>query len=150
VALRPEQYLAGRHTARFHVQVEILAVAGPDRTPGDAAVTARVVRVFRGDLAVGDEIRYAEAVIRAEDWEPPNIERVPIGGTIWKEYDAVHRAKYAEAFLNGTPPVLEVALWQSWLIDAPTDAPRMSGYHPPPPRKPSRGFWQALDRWFGP
>jgi hypothetical protein len=145
VALRPERYLEARHTARFHVQVEILAVAGPDQTPGDAAVTARVVRVFRGDLAVGDEIRYAEAVIRPADWEE-NFEQIPIGGTVWKEYDAVHRAKYAEAFLNGTPPDLELALWQSWLIDAPTDAPRMTGYYPPAP--PAGGFWRAVARWF--
>ena len=43
----PWVYQQARDTAAFHVQVKVLHVTGPARTPGECATTGEVVRVFR-------------------------------------------------------------------------------------------------------
>ena len=56
-----------------------------------------------------------------------------VGGTLWTDHDALRRAKYLEVFLNRVDGRYEVALWQSRIMEAPTDTPAIS---PTSPSKP--------------
>jgi hypothetical protein len=118
-------YLVARHEARFHVQVRLDHVADVARTPCFAAVDTTVVRVFRdGDtLKPGDEITFGIAVTRPGD-------EIPASGIVWKAHSTLVEARYAEVFLNGTPPDYEIALSNCTLIEEPTDKAQMRGsYH---------------------
>jgi hypothetical protein len=50
---------------------------------------------------------------------------VPIGGVLWTDADALAEAPFIEAFLLGTPPDLDVALYQARVIDAPSEVPQL-------------------------
>ena len=43
------------------------------------------------------------------------------GGTLWTDYDKLMHAKDLEVFLNENAGRHQVALWQSRIIEAPTD-----------------------------
>lgn len=115
----PGVYEEARETAMFHVQVKILNMTGPARTPGPCVVTGEVVRIFRdkpGTLKPGVTIEFAVDCSKPGD-------PVVIGGTLWTDYDRLRQAKYLEVFLNSTERGYEVALWQSRMIEAPTSQP---------------------------
>ena len=48
---------------------------------------------------------------------------VIVGGTLWTNYDSLLKAQYLEVFLNSRERGYEVALWQSRIIEAPTEQP---------------------------
>jgi hypothetical protein len=90
-------------------------------------VDATVVRVFRGGAIIreGATIRFRIAVTVPGD-------EIPAGGIIWKPYKDVLEGRYLEAFLDGDPPDLAIALSQSEFIAEPTLRPVMRGYFPIP------------------
>ena len=115
----PEVYQKARADAPLHVQVAISDVALPEATPSSCIVSGTVVRIFRdtaGALSVGDTVEFPVPCSRAED-------RVPIGGVLWTNADALAGARFIEAYLTGSAPSLDVALYQSQIITAPSDAP---------------------------
>jgi hypothetical protein len=117
----PAVYQKARADAPFHVQVAISDVAVPEATPSTCLVSGEVVRIFRdtaGALSVGDKIAFPVSCSRAGD-------RVPIGGVLWTNADALAAARFIEAYLIGSEPSFDVALYQSRIIDAPSDAPQL-------------------------
>lgn len=112
-------YQEARDTAMHYVQVKVLSVKAPAKTPGDCSVTGEVVRIFRdksATLKIGTRLEFMVSCARRSD--PPLI-----GGTLWTDYDQLMNAKYLEVFLNKNDGRYEVALWQSRIIEAPTDEP---------------------------
>jgi hypothetical protein len=118
-AMPPWVYQEARDKAMFNVQVKILKVAGPAQTPGPCAVTGEVARVFRDKLGT---LKQGGILDFAVDCSKPG-DPVVVGGTLWTDYDSLRKAKYLEVFLNGTERGYEVALWQSRIIEAPTEQP---------------------------
>ncbi len=119
-AMPPAVYQKARADAPLHVQVAIADVAIPELTPSSCLVTGEVVRVFRdtpGVLSVGDTIDFAVSCSRAGD-------RVPIGGTLWTNADALSAARFIEVYLIDSGSSFEVARDQSRIIEAPSDAPQ--------------------------
>lgn len=117
----PEVYQKARADAPFHVQVAISDVALPEATPSSCLVSGEVVRIFRGTvhaLAVGDKVMFPISCSRAGD-------RVPIGGVLWTNADALAEARFIEAYLTGSKPSFDVALYQSQIIDAPSETPQL-------------------------
>jgi hypothetical protein len=115
----PWVYQQARDTAMFHIQVKVVHVTGPTRTPGECSVTGEVVQIFRstpGTLQQGATLNFT--VSCSKHGEP-----VIIGGTMWTDYDSLMQAKYLEVFLNSAEHGYEVALWQSSIIEAPTEQP---------------------------
>ena len=117
----PWVYQEARDKATFYVQVKVLNVTGPAKTPGECAVTGEVVRIFRdtpGTLKPGATLDFTVSCTKPGD-------PVIIGGTLWTDYDSLMKAKYLEVFLNRTERGYEVALWQSEIIDEPTEQPTL-------------------------
>jgi hypothetical protein len=111
-------YTQKRFEARYHVQVK------HDRdviheTTGIVPVRGRVVTVFRGDnkLRVGDEVRFSAAIYHDPDEVPP-------GGWSWTHIASFNNAEYFELFLNGKPPLCEVADYTILIIGAPSKTPQ--------------------------
>ncbi len=134
------RYEQARRDAEFHVQVQIQNVQDNVQTPGQARVDAKVVRTFRGEpsLKPGDDVRFMVSVLTGNE----NLEHVPIGGTIWTNYQELQAAEYLEVFLDGLPPECAIALWQQAIIKAPTDSPTMTC--PPHLPQPS-GRWTCCN-----
>jgi len=118
-------YSVARHRAQFHLQAQVVSVDTGVRTPGFALVAATVERVFRGGNAIrkGDHVQFKVGVTQPGD-------EIPAGGVIWKSYRGLREAACIEAFLDGTPPELEVALSQCELLSEPTSRPVMRGSYP--------------------
>lgn len=117
--LPPKAYEQAREEATHHLQVKVARVAPPAKTPGECGVTGEVVRIFRdksATLKIGTRLAFMVSCSRRGD--PPLI-----GGTLWTDYDQLRKAKYLEVFLNQNDGRYEVALWQSRIIEAPTDEP---------------------------
>lgn len=117
----PWVYERAREEAMYHVQVRILSVNGPARTPGECAITSEVVRIFRDKSAM---LRQGTRLAFTVSCRKPG-DQVVVGGTLWTDYDSLLRAQYLEVFLNREEQRYEVALWQSRIIDAPTTDPVM-------------------------
>jgi hypothetical protein len=115
----PWVYQEARDKAMFHVQVKVLNVTGPARTPGECLVTGEVVRIFRN---TPDTLRQGAALDFTVSCSKPGDPMI-VGGTLWKDYDSLLKAKYLEVFLNSTEHGYEVALWQSRIITGPTEQP---------------------------
>jgi tetratricopeptide (TPR) repeat protein len=118
-ALPPYVYEQAREQAAYHVQIKVTRVTPPPKTPGECETTGDVARVFRdrsGELRLGTRLAFAVSCSRRS--EPPLV-----GGTLWTDLDTLRAAKYLEVFLNRTDGRYQVALWQSRIIDAPTDKP---------------------------
>lgn len=116
----PAVYEQARDDAPYHVQVAVRSVAVADQTPGACTVSGEVVRIFRdtgGRLAVGEPVTFSVSCTRAGD-------RVPIGGVLWTDAARLSAARFVEAFLLGVPPDLSVALYQSRIIEAPSETPQ--------------------------
>jgi hypothetical protein len=99
--------------------VKVLKVAGPAQTPGPCAVTGEVARVFRDKRGI---LKQGGILDFAVDCSKPG-DPVVVGGTLWTDYESLRKAKYLEVFLNSTERGYEVALWQSRIIEAPTEQP---------------------------
>jgi hypothetical protein len=117
----PWVYEKARNEAMYHVQVRILTVNGPAKTPGECAITGELVRIFRdksGKLKQGTRVAFTVSCRKSAD---PAI----ASGTLWQDYDAMLDAQYIEVFLNSNGRGYEVALWQSSIIEKPSDQPTM-------------------------
>jgi hypothetical protein len=115
----PYVYQQAREQATYHVQLAVTRVTPPAKTPGECSVAGEVVRIFRdksGELRPGTPLAFTVSCKRRGD-------ATVVGGTLWTDRDALLRAKYLEAFLNRVEGRYEVALWQSRIIEAPTDTP---------------------------
>lgn len=114
-------YEQARRDAEFHVQVEIRHVQRNVATPGQARVDANVIRIFRGQhaLKLGDAVRFVVSVLTGNE----SLDNVPIGGTIWTNYNNLPATRFLEVFLDGLPPECAVALWQLSIIDSLSDLP---------------------------
>lgn len=115
----PWVYENARKTALHHVQAKVFSVRSPSKTPGECQVIAAVVRIFRdktGRLARGTKLEFTVSCARVGD---PKL----VGGTLWTDYDSLTKAKYLEVFLNSDETGYRVALWQSRIIDQPTQKP---------------------------
>jgi hypothetical protein len=92
---------------------------GSTKDTGRMSRQRAVMRIFRdtiGKLAEGTPLEFTVSCHRAGD---PTL----IGGTLWADYDRLMKAKYLEVFLNSDETGYNVALWQSHVIDAPTEKP---------------------------
>jgi hypothetical protein len=81
-------------------------------------VRGKIVGIFRDaprKLRVGMPVNLAVSCMQKGD-------RIPMGGTLWKQLDALKRARYIEAFLNAD---MGIALWQSRIVSAPSKQPAM-------------------------
>jgi hypothetical protein len=119
--MAPAVYGQARNDAMFHVQVRVLSVNGPAKTPGDCAITGEIARIFRdkpGKLRQGMRVAFTISCRKPAD-------AVIIGGTLWTDYDNLLNAQYLEVFLNSNERGYEVALWQSQIIEKATEQPLM-------------------------
>jgi hypothetical protein len=112
----PQVYQRARVAAPYHVQVAIERMRAPSATPGVCRIRGKIVGIFRdttAKLRVGMPVNLAVSCIQKGD-------RIPLGGTLWKQVDALKRARYIEAFLNAD---MAIALWQSRIVSAPSKQP---------------------------
>jgi hypothetical protein len=117
--LPPKVYEQARELATYHVQVKVVRVAPPPTTPGECQLTGEVVRVFRdksATLTMWTRLEFMVSCIRRGDTPL-------IGGTLWTDLGELMKARYLEVFLNQVDGKYEVALWQSRILEAPTDRP---------------------------
>lgn len=121
--LPPYVYEQARVNATEHVQVDVLGVARPAPTADNGAgafgkcrVDARVARVFRGRLKVGD------AVVFDVSCMTPRAE-IPVGGTIWTDMETLGRARVLEGFFNRDGARLDVARDQIYIVPATRPTP---------------------------
>jgi hypothetical protein len=115
----PWVYQQAREQATSHVQVKVTRVDSPAMTPGECETTGDVIRIFRdrsGELRLGMTLGFSVSCMRPGD-------RMVVGGTLWTDHDSLKQAKYLEAFLNRMERRYQIALWQSRIIEAPTDSP---------------------------
>ena len=112
--LPPDAYLNGRQSAENHVQIGIQAVSPPQGGMGRCALTGRIVQVFRGSLVRGQEVKFDVSCYR--------YGQLPIGETLWTDYDALAGARYVEAFMTGAPEP-KVVLDQVEIILQPREWP---------------------------
>jgi hypothetical protein len=118
--LAPEYYRRARAEAPYHLQVAISKVVPPASGPSDCLVEGKVVRVFRdatGKHGLDSSIRFPVPCAGPDD-------RVPAGGVIWTDTDALLRAKFIEVYLVDADGGLATALSQSRIIEAPSDTPQ--------------------------
>ena len=112
-------YLYGRQSAEFHVQVEVVSLEHTDYFPAQVQLEGRLVRIFRdrkNRLAIGDIIIFPVDVTEEGAY-------IPTGATLWTYYKNIKSARYLEVFLDGEPPQLEIATWQSAVIPSPSEKP---------------------------
>jgi hypothetical protein len=115
----PWVYQQAREQATYHVQVKVTRVDSPAKTPGECQTTGEVVRIFRdrsGELRLRTTLGFSVSCMRPGD---PMV----VGGTLWTDHDRLKQAKYLDAFLNRVERRFQIALWQSRIIEAPTDSP---------------------------
>jgi len=120
--LAPEYYAQARNQAAYHIQVRVMSVNGPAKTPGECAITSEVVRIFRdmtGTLRQATRLAFTVSCRKADD-------ETMVGGTLWQDYDSLLRAEYLEVFLNKSDGGYAVAMWQSQIIEKPTNQPVMN------------------------
>ena len=128
-ALPPYVYEQARDQATYHLQIKVMGVTPPAKTPGECETSGEVVRIFRDrsrTLRLGTRLAFAVSCSRRGD--PPIV-----GGVLWTDYDALMRARYLEAFLNHENGRYQVALSQSRIIEAPTDKPVIGPASAAPP-----------------
>ena len=112
--LPPDAYLNGRQSAQNHVQIGISTISPPAGGMGRCQLSGRVVQVFRGDLVRGQEVAFEVSCYR--------YGQLPIGETLWTDYDALAEARYVEAFMTGYPEP-KVVLDQVEIILQPREWP---------------------------
>jgi hypothetical protein len=112
--LPPDSYLNARQAAENHVQIGISTITPPPGGMGRCVLGGRVVQVFRGSLARGQEITFDISCYR--------YGQLPIGETLWTDFDALSQARYVEAFMTGGPRP-KVMLDQVEIIVQPREWP---------------------------
>ena len=120
--LAPEFYAKARKEAPYHVQVRILSVNGPLKTPGECAITSEVVRIFRD---VSGRLKQATRLAFTISCRKP-ADELNVGGALWQDYDSLLSAEFLEVFLTKTNGGYAVVMWQSQIIDKPTNQPVMN------------------------
>ena len=120
--MAPEYYAQARNQAAYHVQVRLLSVNGPAKTPGECALTSEIVRIFRD--APGNLKQWMRLAFTVSCRKPGD--QMTVGGTLWQDYDNLLRAEFLEVFLNKTNGTFAVAMWQSQIVDKPTSQPVMN------------------------
>ncbi|HET6322403.1 MAG TPA: hypothetical protein VFF87_10170 [Hyphomicrobium sp.] len=118
--MAPEYYRQARAEAPYHVQVAIKKLTLPDSEIGSCLVAGTVVETFKdegGRLPVGTPVSFGVACYRA------NAE-VPVGGVIWTRLEALEAARFIEVYLVEDGTGFDVALWNSRIVQAPTDEPQ--------------------------
>jgi hypothetical protein len=107
--------------APYHVQVELLHVQqGFRKSYGNVQVIGRVLRIFKGAqlLTAGTELEFDVPVLVDEDeW---------VCGGVMFLYRDLLGARYMEVSLDSIFPACHVASDLREIIDAPTDAPRIT------------------------
>jgi hypothetical protein len=92
--LPPDAYLNGRQSAENHVQIGISSIMPPEGGMGRCVLAGRVVQVFRGAMVRGQEVTFEVSCYR--------YGQLPIGETLWTDYDALVEARYVEAFMTSS------------------------------------------------
>ena len=118
--MAPEYYRKARAEAAYHVQIAITKVEAPRVGPGSCAVEGQVLEIFKdatGKLSKDMTIGFPVACHRAD-------EKVPIGGTVWLDTDALEKADYMEVYLDDSADGFEVPLWNYKLISKLSDTPQ--------------------------
>src|SRR5436309_803048 len=68
-----------------------------------------------------DELRLGTLAFSVSCMRPGD--RIVVVGTLWTDHDRLKQARYLDAFLNRVERRCQIALWQSRIIEAPTDSP---------------------------
>ena len=109
-----------RQRAPFHLQVKVISVTIPSRTPGDCVVQAKALRVFRASVFAirsGSILSFSLACKREK--EPGYI-----GGYPPYSVRELLEAKFMEVFLNqARDGELSTGTATSSVIEGPTEQP---------------------------
>ena len=119
--MAPEYYQKARGEAQYHVQIDITKVEAPRTGAGTCAVEGQVLQIFKdatGKLAKDQIIGFTVSCRRKDD-------KVPIGGMLWLDTDALEKADYMEVYLNDAADGFDVALWNYKLIPKLSAAPQL-------------------------
>ncbi|MBU8897777.1 hypothetical protein KRR26_19355 [Corallococcus sp. M34] len=117
MALPPHDYARAALDAELHVQVTVERVELPPTTPGDAVVTGRIARVFRGSPALcSTPVSFTVPVCREAD-------DCPLDGTIWTLIEMLETARVMEVFLDAHGEGFRNASYDNHVLPAPTDTP---------------------------
>jgi hypothetical protein len=137
MAMPAYEYARAALDAEAHVQLEIDRVELPSSTPGEAVVHGKVARVFRGDTSLlGASISFEVSCLHEEDDAPPS-------GVLWTRVVDLKKARVMEAYLDHHEGAWHVALYNSQILDALTDAPQLV-FTEEEAREPERtGTWDA-------
>lgn len=128
----PAVYRQAAKNADHHVQVKVLEVKAPAKAPGECAIKAQVVTIFRDKskkMKKGQRLAFTISCMKEGAPHPPP------GGTIWKHYEKLRKAKFLEVALNSQGGVkrFSVARWNSSIIAKPSKKPQYGfPFHPAP------------------
>jgi hypothetical protein len=119
--MAPEYYRKARAEAQYHVQIDITKVEAPRVGSGTCAVEGQVLEIFKdaADKLAKDQIIGFTVACHRKD------EKIPVGGTLWLDTDALEKADYMEVYLNDAADGLDVALWNYKLIPKISDTPQL-------------------------
>ncbi|WP_342380428.1 hypothetical protein NVS55_12510 [Myxococcus stipitatus] len=117
MALPPHEYARSALNAELHVQVAVDRIELPPVTPGEAVVTGRITRVFRGtpSLLTTPVSFTLEVCQEGDDVDP--------GGTLWTDPARLKGASVIEVFLARHGEGFRNASYDTSLLTAPTDSP---------------------------
>ena len=132
----PAVYKQAAKSAAHHVQVKVLEVKAPAKGPGECAIKAQLVTIFRDKskkMKKGQKLSFSISCMKEGDAQPPP------GGTIWKHYEQLRKAKFLEVALNSDSALkrFSVARWNSSIIAKPSKKPQY-GFPFQPAKKKSR------------
>ncbi|MCE9669980.1 hypothetical protein LY474_19455 [Myxococcus stipitatus] len=117
MALPPHEYARAALDAELHVQVTVDHVELPSVTPGEAVVTGRIARVFRGSPSLcSTPASFTVPVCREHDDMMPS-------GTIWTLPELLAKAPVLEVFLDSHEGGFRNASYDNHLLAALTDTP---------------------------
>ncbi|AGC43795.1 hypothetical protein MYSTI_02479 [Myxococcus stipitatus DSM 14675] len=120
MALPPHEYARSALDAELHVQVAVDHVELPPVTPGEAVVTGRIARVFRGAPSLhATPVSFTVEVCRDGDDVDP-------GGTLWTDPARLAEASVIEVFLARHGEGFRNASYDTTLLTAPTDSPTIA------------------------
>jgi hypothetical protein len=131
--------LSLRASCPIHLQAAVLEAIPPTQSPGGATVRARVERVFRGDVALGEVIAIQIRTVREGEEIAP--------GDFYYSWAHLQSSRYIEVYLKRLESgVILPTNSCSELLDALTDAPVLEAHTPAPLR---RTIFERLAEWLG-